>query len=850
MKGNLAEHAVYCSHCRQWQSSLSGQRAPFTLPGTVRRYAPDMPVRIHHLKLVLTVHPEQRTLSGVCHTTFEPLAQEISELFFAAQGLVIERVSVAGAADNLSFEKSDSGFTVALPQALKRGEKLELAVAYKTDNPRAGIYFTGPTAFYPTKPWQVWTQGEDDDSHFWYPVAVADHPGHKMTTEVVVTVPKGYLALSNGALVAKQDDDEAEVTTYQWLHDKPHSPYLVTLVVGKFEKLTESYKGLPVEIYFDKQYSQQAKLYFKGTADLVALYSRLYGYEYPWPGKYAQVMVQDFLFGGMENTSISTMTAGILADPDAFDEYRWASLRLNAHELCHMWHGDLITCLHWPDAWLHEGAATYGEVEAVEHVLGRLEMSYYVKVLADLYFAEDARYRRPIVTDLYKEPMDLFDRHLYQKGALVRHMIRYLLGDADYYESVRVFLKDNAFKSVETADFIKAIEKATGRNLRQFFDQWVFGAGFPEYKVSLKWDEQNKVATVKALQTQKLEGETGLFTMPILFSFTMADGTTCNRTITIADQNTTISFPLPGKPVMFAFDPDNWVLKKLDLTGVPKSMLVHQLHNDPRVIGRVYAAQTLATLGGSDSVAELEAELSSNCFWAVAVEAAKALGEIGAPAACKVLMSATSAEHPKVRRAVVTALGNFKDEEAAQTLSDIICGGTEKSIFVLSEAAHALGKTKSSKAFPALAQALQIDSWLETVKVGALNGLSEIGDERSAELVIEYSAAGKPLNSRPAAITALGKLAATTPQALAILHDLAGSEEASQFTLLRSVIDALGEAKNPESRLVLDKLLQGAADGRIKRSAALALTKLERTSSSHQQWLRTYAGAQGGGARR
>jgi aminopeptidase N len=833
MKGNLSEHAACCSHCQWWYGSLLAARKPFALPGTHKRYAPDVLVRVHHLKLVLSVEPERRALSGICHTTFEPIGHELSEVFFQLENMKIERVSVAGAAEPLTFEKSDEGITVKLPKTLKRGEKLEVAVTYRVDNPKAGIYFTGPSVMYPTKPYQVWTQGQDEDAHHWFPVLAADHPNHKMTSEVIVTVPEGYQALSNGKLVQERTDNESKANTFHWLQDRPHVCYLVTLVVGKFEKLTEAYKDLPVEMYFDKSFTKEAKLYFPGTADLVALFSRLYGVEYPWTGKYSQVMVQDFIFGGMENTTMTTMTDRILADPGSFDEFREAALRLNAHELNHDWNGDYITCRTWEHAWLNEGrGATYGEVEAMEHVFGLKVRDYYVKGLADTYFAEDQRYRRPIVTNVYKEPIDLFDRHLYQKGGLVAHMIRYLLGDVGYYESVRTFLTDNAYQCVETSDYVKAIEKATGRNLREFFDQWVYGAGFPEYKVTYSWDDKNKVATVKVSQTQKLEEQTGLFTMPILFSFKLADGSMVDRTVTIADKDTTLSFALASKPVMFRFDPENWVLKKLDLTALPKSMLIHQLENDTFVMGRVYAAQALAKLGGLDAIEALERQVKDTFFWGVSAESAKALGVIGTPAAAEALRKAAASANPKVRRAVVSALGNFKDEETVDLLSAIVGGGTEKSIFVKAEAAAALGKTKSSKAYATLEAALAQDSWLDTVRVGVLNGLAELGDERAIEHAVSYSAAGKPWHSRPAAISALGKFGKKSPAALTALHELADSEEAAQFTLRMSVIGALGEAKSPESKPFLNKIANTAADGRVKRAVAQTIAGIENEAAA------------------
>lgn len=827
MKGNLTEHAACCGHSRWWHGSLLADRKPFALPGTFKRYAPDMPVNVHHVKLVLNVDPEQRELAGICQTTVEVITDELTELFFEAQEMSIAGVSLAASGADLPFERSEHGFKVKLPHALKRGDKVEIVVEYSLANPRAGIYFTGPSGLYPDKPHQVWTQGQDEDARFWYPVAGADYPNHKMTSEVIVTVPGQYTALSNGKLVRESLDEAGGIRTFHWLQDRPHVSYLVTLAVGVFAKLEESYKDLPVQLYCDPALLERARAYFKGTADLIALFSRLYGVEYPWSGKYAQVMVQDFIFGGMENTTMTTMTDRILADARARDEYRRFEIRLNAHELNHHWFGNLITCRDWSHAWLNEGGATYGEVEAIEHLFGVKERDYYVKWLADTYFAEDKRYRRPIVTNLYQEPIDLFDRHLYQKGALVRHMLRYLLGDQGYYRCLRTFLTDFAYQPVETHDLIKSIEKATGRNLREFFDQWVYGVGFPEYKVSYVWDEKNQVATAKVSQTQKTDDGTAVFSMPIRMSFSSADGRTRDYQVLVNEKEQSFSFAVDFKPAMFRFDPDNWVLKKLDLTGVPKAMLVHQLGNDPAVMGRVYAAHALGALGGRDAVEALARAVGNDFHWGVAAEAASALATIGTPAAREALKAAVSVSDPRVRRSVVAALGSFKDESVADLLAGILSGGQEQSYFVLADAAVALGKTRSEKAFPALQAALAIPSWNEVVRVGVLNGLAELGDARGVDLAAEYAGAGKPWHARPAAIAALGKLAGKAPRAVDVLHSLAESEEADQFTLRMAVIGALGEAKNPASLPVLSRLGQTALDGRIKRAVAETLGQVE-----------------------
>jgi aminopeptidase N len=854
--GNLAEHATCCGHLHWWRhlsshgtvnsanlgassTAIAAARKPFALPGTPRRYAPDMTAVVHHTKLVIHVDPVGKTLAGNCITTIEPLyeGQPIDSLFFEVADIKVNSVRIVGspADSTLAFDVLDNGILVHFGRTVSKGEKVLVDIDYHTLSPKLGIYFTGPTSLYPQKPYQVWTQSQDDDAHHWFPVAEADHPNHRMTSEVIATVPSGFTALSNGRLVSETAvaavDEAAGSTTFHWLHDKPHVTYLMALVVGEFVKLEEQYEGMPVEAYVHPSLLERAREYFKGTAELVKLYSDLYGVKYPWPGKYAQVFVQDFIFGGMENTTITVMTDRILADVGTREEQRLQEVRLNAHELNHHWNGDLVTCRDWSHAWLNEGGATFGEVEAVEHLWGEKARDYYALGLAKVYFGEDRRYRRPLVCNTFREPIDLFDRHLYQKGGLVRHMLRHLLGREAYYASIKTYYEDNRFQPVETIDLIKAIEKTTGRNMRKFFDQWVFGAGFPEFKVAYSFDDRQKLATVKVSQVQKLEENTGLFSLPIALSFGFADGTSKEMSIEVSEAEHSFSFSLEKKPTIFRFDPHNFILKKVEL-NVPKGMLLNQLKDDSTVMGRIYAAEALAKLGGDDVVQALADAARDDFFYGVGIEAATLLGGMKTPAAREALKGLVKVEHAKVRRSVVTALGNFKDASVAKVLVGLISSGKESSQFVIADACVSLGKTGDKSALRALTKASAMDSWNEIIRIGALNGIAELGDVKGVAVATDLASPGKPFAARPAALGTLGRLAKTSTKARQALHKLADMEDSGQFTLRMSLVQAIAQAGNKDSLPVLSQLEQSSFDGRIKRVISETTSSITESKAS------------------
>lgn len=452
----------------------------------------------------------------------------------------------------------------------------------------------------------------------------------------------------------------------------------------------------------------------------------------------------------------------------------------------------------------------------MEYLFGDKAREYYALGLARTYFAEDRRYRRPIVCNTFREPIDLFDRHLYQKGGLVRLMLRHLLGRDAYYASIQTYYRDNAYQPVETLDLIKAIEKTTGRNMRRFFDQWVYGAGFPEYKVSYSFDDKQNLATVKVAQVQKVEKDTGLFAMPVELSFNFADGSRKEVTVNVEEAMHSFSFTLDKKPVMFRFDPHNIILKRLEL-DVPKGMLIHQLHHDDAVMGRIYAAQTLAKLGGDDVVDELAKAVDNDFFYGVGIEAASLIGGIEGDAARRALKKLVKASDPRVRRSVVNALGNFQTKGVAEVLAKLVASGEETSSFVIADACVALGKTKQNVALDVLKEACNKDSWNEIVRIGALNGLAELGDVRGAAVASEFAQPGKPFAARPAAIAVLGRLGKEHGEAREALHKVADCEDSAQFTLRMSIVGAIGTAGHKDSLKVLKKLESSSHDGRIKR---------------------------------
>ncbi|MBC5825649.1 MAG: HEAT repeat domain-containing protein [Candidatus Eremiobacteraeota bacterium] len=801
--------------CRnRWtcDAGLAGERGPFALPDSRPRYGPDRPARVDHIALTLSFDFADKTLFGRCVTRITAVDDLVRSLEMDAAQLTIERLTdESGAA--LDFTQLGPKLSVVLATPLGRGKSAAVVIDYQVRHPRQGMYFVGPDAAYPDKPVQVWTQSQDQDAHYWFPCI--DHPNAKCTTEITATVPRGFFVLSNGVLAATSADARKKTTTYHWKMDVPHATYLVSCVAGKFAAHTDMVGDLPVSYYVTPGREADAARSFGKTPAMVEFFSGRLRFPYPY-AKYAQIAVNDFVFGGMENTTATTQTDLTLHDARAHLDY--SSDALVAHELAHQWFGDLLTCKDWSHAWLNEGFATYFEAMFRESDRGADEFEYYRMELQERYLREDRElYRRPIVTNIYSEPIDLFDRHLYEKGACVLHMLRVQLGEKLWWRTMHHYVSSNQRRTVETIDLARSIEEVSGRNFLPFFDQWLFSGGHPDLLVGFRWDASIKAAQVSVRQRQSPDDGTPVFTFPASIEFGVESGSPSRFNVLCDAREQTFFFPLKATPKIFRFDPSADVLKSIEL-DVPVEMLLEQLKADSRVAGRVEAARALAKNPRPDVIDALAAAAKGDRFWGVQAEAARALGRAQGDVALQRLLGVRKVRHPKARRAVAEAIGEYRQETAFAALRPMLA--KDVSYFVEASAATSIGKTKSAGAFDVLADALaKKDSWNEVIRCGVLAGLAELGDDRAIKLVIDWTCYGKPTTVRCAAVTALAKLGEADKRARDAVF--AALEDTSLFVRLAAV-DALETLRERKALERLDALASEDVDGRLKRRSAKA----------------------------
>jgi aminopeptidase N len=375
-----------------------------------------------------------------------------------------------------------------------------------------GLYFvrTGENWGIKRPADQVWTQGETHYNPSWLPCL--DQPNQKHTQEFHITVDTPFTALSNGRLAYILMNKDGS-RTFVWKQAKPHAPYLSMLAIGQFDMVNgPSGTSTPLSYYLNKGDGNLAPYVFGETPDMLTFFSQTFGVAYPWD-KYAQVVVKDFVSGAMENTGSSVFGDFVLSDSIGANDFSAANIV--AHELAHQWFGNLVTCESWAHLALNESFATYAEYLWAQHRQGPKAAFDRLWGFRQSYLAQAAYAVRPIIDAGYPTPDDMFDPHSYAKGAMVLHQLRIYIGMAAFQSGLRAYLKAHAYGTAEVSDLRKHLEKASGLDLRFFFDQWFETEGHPQLQATMA--QQENGIQLQLVQAQVASGmDVFAFWLPLL----------------------------------------------------------------------------------------------------------------------------------------------------------------------------------------------------------------------------------------------------------------------------------------------------------------------------------------------
>ncbi|MES1205152.1 MAG: M1 family aminopeptidase [Pseudomonadota bacterium] len=802
----------------------------FAPPGTPLRYSPDRLFRTTRVRLELELDLIGRRLVGAATLHVEARAERLTAVTLDAVEMAIDAVAVDGKETD-AFSYDGEKLRVRLARPLDRGAAAAITVRYRCQ-PRRGLYFIGPDDGNPNRPPQCWTQGQDDDSKHYWPCV--DAPSEKAPIEVIATAPAGNFLLSNGDLRTRDVLPDGRVRWHYGL-DFPLPPYLVTIVCGPFVEVADRAPetGVDVFAFVPAGREADARRTFGRTARMIDHFSARIGVPYPHR-RYSQITVPEFIFGGMENTSATTLTDMVLLDERAAIDHDVDGLV--SHELAHQWWGDLVTCREWSEAWLNEGFATYFEYVWRDHAKGRDEADVELLADAESYFGETGRYLRPVVCRRYDEPIHLFDGHLYDKGGRVLHMVRHALGDDAFWRAIRHYVTTHAQQTVETRDLSRAIEDVTGRNLDAFFDRWIGGAGHPDLACAWEWDDERGVGRLRVEQKQPVSEQAPPFRFDVGVRFEVG-GAVRDLTVSVTEPSHVFEFALPARPVQVVFDPGDVILKTVRMNK-PRPLWRRQLAAAALGIDRVLAARALADAPSPDDIAALGAALAGDPFWAVRAAAARAFGRTRRQDALSRLLAARADTHPRVRRAVASALGDFRgDARAATTLSQWLTDG-DPSLFVEAETALALGKTRGPTALDDLSQAMDRPSYQDIIRTRAIEGLGATGDERAIVVLRAAWRGAGTFQSRRAVVAALADLAQGSANPRPVREFIEDRFSDPDFRVRMEVAQGLARLGDRHAVPAIQRALDAELDGRARRRMQEALTQLREGTRAGEQLVR------------
>jgi aminopeptidase N len=569
-----------------------------------------------------------------------------------------------------------------------------------------------------------------------------------------------------------------------------------------------------VTYYAPKGRGDRLSVNYSRTPAMIELFNKKYGVDYPWE-KYAQVMVDDFVAGGMENSSATTNTSSSLVNPKLAAEYATGQDDLISHELTHQWFGDYVTCKDWGNIWLNEGFATFGETVWTENHFPKDQSEYQRWTDARHWFASANLYSKPIVRYDFADSSE-FDGNAYTKGGWVLYMLRHQLGEDSFNDALKHYLEVNHGKNVVTSDFVKAVEDVTTSDVDQFFNQWVYGAGAPKFDISYAYDNGKHQVAVTVKQMQKVEGRVGLFRVPTDVEITTAAGAHLYP-IVVSKQTETFSLPASSEPMMVLFDKGGNILKRAEFHKEKKEWL-YQLKNAADLSDRADAAVALRSVkedaGHSDGkteaknddvIAGLADAATNDKAWGVRAVAAESLGEIAGPDAAKKLIAALNlAKEPWLRARMVAALGDFKDDkDVVAKLQNV--AEQDSSYRARAAALQALGKLKAPNAFTILSAAIAADSPDDFLRNAALRSLGPLGDEKAVPVLREWVVPGKPMETREAAIFSLARLQKDNKE---ITTQIASYLPEQHFGVRMAAVSALGARGDASAIPALEQLLK------------------------------------------
>jgi aminopeptidase N len=817
---------------------LLPQKRPARLPDWKPLPDPKTDFDAIHYRVALDFPARSLTtpeFEGKVELTFRPLSKEFHVLRLDSSGLQIQKVTLLNTFETLRFEQHEEQVWIDLNRNYQTKDRLTVAIDYRWSSDQ-GVYFLARDGRSDVE--VIYSQSEPEESKYWFPSN--SHPNDRATFESLIRIPKPFVALSNGALLDRQDDGES--TIFHWSQQIPMVSYLFVVTAGNYSIHKERWNEIPVEYYGYPEEMRNLVTSLQKTPNYLTTISSLTGFRYPYE-KYSQIVVPKYMWSGMEHTTATTLMDRTVHPPEVDAEF--SSEPLVAHEMAHQWFGDLMTCRNWNHLWLNEGFATYFEALVAERHKGRAELYKSLAEGADWYFSEEEQDLHPVVFPYYRNSLDdFFDSRAYAKGAWFLHMLRNLVGDEAFFRGLRTYVYRYQQRIVTTDQFRQTMEEISGLDLRGFFEQWLLRPGFPKFKVHWSFNLKARKVELTIEQTQDVSKPGGLAgTVPYFRGPIDIEVDGSRQRIALNGVKTeSFSFARENAPRFVAFNAENGWLAQVENDQEIEAWRV-QLQESTDLTARIDAARALGTVKTPSESADdllMRARTLTTCVRNDRVEWVRThciesltalLSDVKEPSQLQDLVFAfvsewTGDKEWNVRASAATLLGKMRTEQAMPLLRKTIQSDPSQS--VVGKAIRSVAALRPAGTYEYLMSQLGRASFLDKIRQTVLVSFRSLKDLRTLETGEEFASERYSDDARAGAFWLLATLGVEFKEQASERARLA--IEPGLFTSFASVrvtaANALAMLKNPNAIPSLEKVVRSDPNAGVRTAAQQAIDEI------------------------
>jgi aminopeptidase N len=529
------------------------------LPPAPGRYDGSMDVL--HYDVELLIPPANDRIQGRAAITYRSRTPGAHPVILDLTGLAVESVTWEG--ERVPFTHTEGTIRFQSPGSSMAGDTHEVEVHYR-GTPDDGLIMRNTVHGEPSAFADNWP----NRARFWFPSS--DHPSDKATVAFTVHAPAERQVVANGNLLRAGTPTPPEAVggleglrSWTWATRVPIPTYLMVVGVAEMEAMSGGLGAcglapaspradgcVEVTHWAYAADTAHARRVFGRSARMLDFYARLVG---PYPYEKLANVQSATRFGGMENASVIFYSEQALAQGRNIES-------TVAHEIAHQWFGNSVTAADWPHLWLSEGFASYFGPLFFEAAEGVGAFRGMIEGNRQVYLASDVTHR-PIVDGSSENLMELLNRNSYQKGSLVLHMLRDLLGDEAFFEGIRRYYARYAGGNAVTGDLQAVLEEVHGESLDWFFRQWLHNPGHPKLQLDWVWDARANEVEVVIRQVQDPAWPT--FRLPAELEFVLPGGGSWRVERVVDGREWRERIPMQAPPTAVNFDPDGWILEEM-----------------------------------------------------------------------------------------------------------------------------------------------------------------------------------------------------------------------------------------------------------------------------------------------